>query len=156
MNNSELIQKFYSSFKNGDAHGMIECYADNIQFEDPAFGQLKGDDARKMWQMLIERSKGDLKIKFSNINSINNEVTANWEADYTFTATGRKVNNKIQAYFVIENGKIIQHKDSFSMWRWSRQALGWKGWLLGWTSFMKKKVQQQTKIALEKYKVKGT
>jgi ketosteroid isomerase-like protein len=41
MKNSELITKFYTSFANADAEGMVACYHNDIQFEDPAFGPLK-------------------------------------------------------------------------------------------------------------------
>ena len=30
-------------------------------------------------------------------------------------------------------GKIVRQEDKFSLWRWSSQALGTKGSLLGWT-----------------------
>ena len=41
MSNKALIEKYYSSFAAQDIEGMLSCYHDNIQFEDPAFGILK-------------------------------------------------------------------------------------------------------------------
>jgi hypothetical protein len=32
---------------------------------------------------------------------------------------------------VSKEGLIIEHRDHFELWRWSRQALGLKGLLLG-------------------------
>ena len=52
MENEQLIRNFYESFANNDADGMIACYADDIEFSDPAFGKLKGADAKNMWRML--------------------------------------------------------------------------------------------------------
>ena len=34
---------------------MISCYHDNIIFSDPAFGELKGDDAKAMWQNALQK-----------------------------------------------------------------------------------------------------
>ena len=53
-------------------------------------------------------------------------------ATYLFSATGRTVENHIEAYFRFADGKIIEHHDHFDLWRWMRQALGAKGLLLGW------------------------
>ncbi len=157
MTPTNFIEKFYSSFANGDVDSMLSCYHSDVTFQDPAFGLLDAAQARAMWSMLVARSKGDIKIKFSNIQASETEGSAQWEADYHFSQTGNAVNNKIYARFEFKDGLIFKHVDSFDMWRWSRQALGWKGWLLGWTSFMRNKIQSQTNILLKAYmgKVKG-
>lgn len=144
MSNTELVTKFYTAFANADAEAMASCYSDNIQFEDPAFGILKNEDAKNMWRMLVGRSKGQIKISFSNIQTNEKTGSANWRAEYVFGDTGRKVINVIAAEFEFENGKIVKHTDHFDMWKWSRQALGLKGFLLGWTPFMQRKIQQRT------------
>lgn len=133
---------------------MVSHYGPEIIFQDPAFGELKGEDARNMWRMLIERSKGSLKITFNSVKADDRTGKANWIAEYTFAQTGRHVINKIAAEFEFQNGKIIRHTDYFDLWKWSRQALGWKGYLLGWTSFMQKKIQKQTNGLLRKYSKK--
>ncbi len=134
MNNAELIRKFYESFAQGNAEGMVGCYDQNIVFNDPAFGELRGDDAKAMWRMLIANSKGNLDIMFDTINANDKTGTANWTAKYVFSQTGRKVINNISAEFEFKNGKIIKHTDHFNLWKWTQQALGWKGYLLGWSS----------------------
>ena len=154
MDNAELIKKFYQSFSNADAEGMVSCYHDEIQFEDPAFGILKGEDAKNMWRMLVERSKGQIKITFRNVVANDKTGSAYWEAHYTFGQTGRKVINKISAQFEFKEGKIIKHTDHFSMWKWSRQALGLSGFLLGWSSFMRKKIQQRSNLLLKSFAAK--
>lgn len=52
MDNKELIIKIYKSFSTGNIKSMIECYHKEIVFQDPVFGELKGDDAKNMWRML--------------------------------------------------------------------------------------------------------
>lgn len=151
MINTELINKFYTSFVNGNAEEMVNCYHNEIIFQDPAFGILKGEDAKNMWRMLIERSKGDIKITFNNVKANDKTGSAHWEAHYTFTQTGRPVINKISAQFEFKDGKIIKHTDTFDLWTWSKQALGFKGYLLGWSSFMQKQINKQTAALLKAY-----
>ena len=151
MTTTELITKFYESFSNANAEGMTDCYHENIRFEDPAFGTLIGNDAKNMWRMLIERSKGEIKITFSDIKANDTKGTAKWIAEYNFSKTGRKVINHVSAEFEFQEGKIIKHIDHFDIWKWSMQAFGWKGYLLGWTSFMKNKIQKESNLLLRDY-----
>ena len=151
MTNTELITSFYQSFAKGDAEGMVACYHNNIQFKDPAFGVLKNEDAKNMWRMLIGRNKGNIHITFSNVEANETTGSANWEANYVFSATNRKVINLVSAQFEFKDGKIIRHTDSFDIFKWTKQALGLKGYLLGWTSFMQHKIQQQSNSLLKKY-----
>ncbi|HEX8368029.1 MAG TPA: nuclear transport factor 2 family protein [Pyrinomonadaceae bacterium] len=151
MENEKLIRKFYESFAQNDAGGMIACYHDEIQFSDPVFGLLKGEDAKNMWKMLIEKGKGNIKIEFNNVAADNERGAADWAAEYNFSQTGRKVTNKIHAEFEFKDAKIIRHADDFDLWKWSRQALGISGYLLGWTPFMKSKLQQKANSGLRQY-----
>nr|WP_321235228.1 nuclear transport factor 2 family protein [uncultured Psychroserpens sp.] len=149
-----LIEKFYTAFNELDAETMISCYHDDIVFEDPAFGVLKGEHAGNMWRMLCESQKGkDFKIVFSDINITSNGTMGNakWEAFYSFSKTGRKVHNKIAAHFELKDGKIIKHTDYFSLHKWAKQAMGFKGLLLGGTGFFRKKLNQQTNHLLSKF-----
>ncbi len=141
----QVVGKFYQAFQNLDAESMVACYHREIIFEDPAFGVLTSEKAKNMWRMLCESQKGkDFIVKFSNIEFLENKGKANWEAYYTFTKTGRKVHNRIKAEFEFKENLIIKHIDSFDLYEWSKQALGFKGVLLGNTSFFKKKLNAQT------------
>ena len=62
-----------------------------------------------MWEMLITAGK-DLKITFSDIRANDTTGTCHWEAWYTFSRTGKKVHNIIDASFEFQDGKIIQHE----------------------------------------------
>ena len=151
MTNQQLITSFYEAFARADAEGMVSNYAGDVVFSDPAFGELKGDDARNMWRMLIANSKGNLKVTFSDVHANEKAGSANWKAAYTFSKTGRPVVNAITANFEFHDGKISRHTDDFDLWKWSRQALGWKGYAFGWTSFMKNKIHLQAKGLLSAY-----
>jgi ketosteroid isomerase-like protein len=152
MNQNEAtIYKFYTALANADSKSMCECYHPNVQFTDPAFGLLKGNDAHQMWKMLIKKSKGSIKIEFSDIKADQYIGSANWVATYNFSKTNRKVINKIEAQFQFKDDLIIKHTDHFDIWNWAKQALGIKGHLLGWTSFMQRKIQEQALSSLKHY-----
>lgn len=154
--NKQLIETFYTAFSNQNIETMSRCYHKDIQFQDPAFGILNGKDVTAMWRMLLERSKGGIKIEFYNTTANKNEGATLWIATYIFSKTNRKVVNTIHASFEFKEGLIYKHKDHFNMWNWSRQALGLKGLLLGWTPFFKKKIQEQAKLSLKIYQKKSS
>lgn len=138
--NETLLRGFYEAFSRGDHGTMGAAYADHARFRDPVFPDLSADEVRAMWRMLLERGS-DLELSFSGITADDRTGVAHWEASYTFSATGRKVHNVIDASFTFEAGRIVQHVDRFGFWRWTRMALGMKGTLLGWTPLVRKKVQ---------------
>lgn len=151
----ETIEQFYTAFAAKDPDAMVACYHKDIHFEDPAFGVLKGEKAGQMWHMLCNSQKGkEFHVTFSNVTYQEEKGTARWEAQYEFSATGRKVHNKIKTSFEFKDDKIIKHIDSFSLRTWASQAMGFKGFLIGGTRFFKNKLQEKTKHALEKYMAK--
>jgi ketosteroid isomerase-like protein len=149
---ASVIERFYRSFQRRDAEGMAACYHKDVSFSDPVFVGLQGDRARNMWRMLCERGK-DLEVSFRDIATDEAGATgrAHWEARYTFTQTGRKVLNVIDAKFRFRDGLIIDHVDSFSLWRWTRQALGPTGTLLGWTPILRFALRRKATRGLDEY-----
>ena len=152
-NYSELITTFYQAFAQEDADTMAACYAPDAQFQDPAFGPLHGNEVPDMWRMLLSRSGGELAITFDKVWAEGNQGGARWEARYVFGPKKRPVHNIIEARFKFRDGKIVQHTDTFSFWRWARQALGLPGLLLGWTPSVKNKVRNVSHKALHKYQI---
>ena len=104
-----------------------------------------------MWRMLISRAT-EFSLTFSDIQTVGQTATANWVATYRFTQTGRTVVNRINARFSIRDGLIFEHRDNFDLWAWSRQALGLKGLLLGWSSFVQNKIRAQARKGLTAYR----
>jgi limonene-1,2-epoxide hydrolase len=148
----QLVETFYLAFKNLDAETMVSCYHNDIIFNDPAFGTLKGERAKNMWRMLCESQKGkNFIVDASEIDCNDDSGTAHWEAHYSFSKTGRKVHNIIDAEFKFKDGKIINHIDRFDLHKWAKQAIGFKGFLLGGTNFFKNKLHSQTHQLLLKF-----
>lgn len=149
--NEALIIKFYTAFANSDFKTMAECYHPKIHFIDPAFGLLKEEQVLKMWEMLLIRSKGNIKIEFFDVKADEFTGSAKWVAVYNFSKTNRNVTNRVSAEFVFQDGLIIKHTDNFDVWKWSKQAFGPTGYLLGWTGFFHKKIQEQALLSLKKF-----
>ena len=146
------IEALYAAFARLDADAMAACYAESAQFDDEAFSLRGRRQVGGMWAMLCgaTRAKGmaDWKLEASGIT----ERGAHWEAHYRFSATGRLVHNIIDAEFEFDGaGLILRHRDRFDFWRWSRQALGAPGLLLGWTPFLRAKVRAQAAANLQRF-----
>ncbi|RMR19828.1 hypothetical protein ALP90_02520 [Pseudomonas amygdali pv. ulmi] len=148
--NSALITRFYEAFAQLDAEAMSACYTDDVLFSDPAFGELRGPQVGDMWRMLTSRAK-NFSVVFDQVRADDRAGTAHWVATYLFSQTGRTVVNDIEALFVFRDGKICEHRDNFDMWRWSRQALGLKGLLLGWTPLVCNAVRAQALKGLKTF-----
>lgn len=148
--NEKLITQFYSCFNRLDWKGMLECYTEDIVFYDPVFENLEGPEVRAMWEMLLKSAK-DLEMRFDEVKSEDDYGSCIWTATYTFSQTGRKVVNKGNALFAFRDGRISEHQDRFDLWRWSRQALGTPGILLGWSPFLQHKIREKARKGLEKF-----
>ena len=148
--NAALIERFYRAFQAKDGAAMAACYHADVQFSDPVFTDLRGAHAGAMWKMLTERGK-DLKLEFRDVRADDRKGAAHWEAWYTFTGTGRKVHNIIDAEFEFRDGTIVRHTDRFDLHRWAGQALGLPGKLLGGTGYLQNKVRGQAAKSLAQY-----
>lgn len=149
--NAELITRFYQAFQRQDAEAMAACYADDVRFSDPVFPDLKGSEAADMWRMLTSRAQ-NFSLDYSNVQADDTRGSAHWVATYLFSGTGRMVVNRIQANFVFRDGKIVEHHDRFDLWKWSAQALGAKGALLGWTPLVQGAIRKQASKGLAAFR----
>ena len=149
----DLVNRFYTALAQRDGEAMAACYHDDIVFTDPAFGALKGKDAGDMWRMLCS-SDTDLSVTHEVGATTDTSAEVSWVAEYTFTASGRPVRNEVKATMTVRDGLIVGHRDVFDFWKWSRQALGAPGMLLGWSPPFKAKVQKTTRGSLKKFQAK--
>ena len=147
--NAALITRFYTALSRLDGAAMAACYADNASFSDPVFVDLKGREPGKMWRMLCTRGK-DMTVVFDGIEADDAIGKAHWVATYTFS--GNKVVNDIQARFTFKNGKIETHQDQFDLYLWMRQALGLKGVLLGRIPAVQAKLRKTARERLDAFK----
>jgi limonene-1,2-epoxide hydrolase len=147
---AEVVQTFYTAFQDKDFATMQQLYADSARFSDEVFVGLNAAEVRAMWEMLIRRGK-DLELTFEILSSDEETCHARWIAEYSFSKSGNRVVNEIDARFHVKSGLITDHKDSFDFHKWAGQALGFSGKLLGWTSWMKSKVQRSAREGLRAF-----
>ncbi len=148
--NAALLARFYTAFAHRDAESMAGCYAEDVHFSDPVFPNLKGADAGDMWRMLCASAE-DLEIVGSGYEADATSGKAHWVATYSFSPSGRKVVNRIDAEFTFQDGLIVRHVDTFDLFKWTRMALGAPGLLLGWTPFLQNKVRSTAGQSLKKW-----
>ena len=144
--NEQTIHRFYGAFARLDADTMAACYAPDAVFEDEAFSLRGAREVGGMWKMLCTatQAKGaDVwKLSYRDVRADGNSGQAHWDAHYRFSATGRIVDNSIDARFTFTpDGLIATHRDTFPFWTWARQALGTPGLVLGWTPMLRRKVR---------------
>lgn len=149
--NAQSIDTFYRAFQRRDAEAMVACYTPDVSFHDPVFGELAGAEAGDMWRMLCARAR-DFALTYGAVAADDGGGRAHWEATYLFSQTGRRVHNVIDATFEFRDGLISVHRDRFDLWRWSRQALGLPGMLLGWSPLVRNKVRTQARRGLDAFR----
>lgn len=136
-----ILDTFYSAFAAKDADTMARCYHADAHFSDPVFPDLDAKQAKAMWRMLLSGGS-DLRTTYTVLRSDDRSGTVRWEAWYTFGPARRPVHNIVTSTFTLRDGLILQQRDRFDFWRWSRQALGTTGLLLGWSPLVRNKVQR--------------
>jgi hypothetical protein len=107
-----------------------------------------------MWRMLATRAKAmnpPFRVEFRDVEADATSGRAHWEAYYTFSVTGRSIHNVIDAAFRFRDGKIVDHKDTFDLWRWAGMALGAKGKLLGWAPFVQGAIRKTARKGLDEF-----
>ena len=118
--NTKVVDDFYKAFAKKDGQAMTAAYAPNAVFSDPVFPKLTNGKGPAMWRMLCQSE--DLKLRHEIVKVDGDTVTAKWIANYTFA--GRPIENHVTARIKLQDGKIVQHEDSFDMKAWLRQAYG--------------------------------
>jgi hypothetical protein len=154
--NAQTIERFYQAFARLDGPAMAACYASDAAFDDEAFSLRGRRQVGGMWRMLCDatRARGaDVwQLSWRDVEADDTSGRAHWDAHYRFSATGRLVDNHIDARFgFTPEGLIATHRDSFAFWAWARQALGAPGLLLGWTPMLRNKVRATAAANLATY-----
>ena len=141
--NAALLDRLYGAFRVRDSAAMVACYRPDATFHDPIF-DVRGEELADMWRMLCERGR-DLVLDWRVLDAGNDAGSAHWEPRYTFSVTRRSVHNRIDSVFSFRDGLIASQVDTFSLWRWSRMALGPKGAALGWTPFVRHAIRREAR-----------
>ena len=154
--NRTTLKRFYNAFAHLDPDVMAGCYAPDVRFRDEVFAIEGRDQVMAMWRMLCDSARtsgrADWKLNYRVISVDADTGRLHWSAHYRFGKVQRPVHNRIQSNFCFNaTGQITQHHDKFDFWRWSRQALGLPGLLLGWSPQLRRQVRSQALDGLNRY-----
>ena len=133
---------------------MLACYAPDVRFSDPVFPDLDAAGVAAMWRMLASRGK-DLEVVASGIAADGETGRAHWVATYTYSATGRPVENRIDAALrsamAASSGTRIASICTAGRGRRSdRRAL-----LLGWLPPVQDAIRRQAAATLAAWQAKN-
>lgn len=148
------IARLYDAFARLDGAAMQACYADDARFDDEVFSLRGPREIGAMWSMLctsVRASEAGRAAWRLNTHGLADD-RVRWEVHYLFGPRARPVHNVIDARFGFDAaGRITRHHDRFDFRRWSRQALGPPGWLLGGTPWLRARVRSQAARALQRH-----
>ena len=57
----------------------------------------------------------------------------------------------MRAKFRFRDGLIAEHRDDFDFHKWSKQALGTPGLLLGWTPILRNATRKKARAGLDEF-----
>ncbi len=149
--NEALIRTFYTALGDADIDRIRACYSPDIVYSDPIFGELRGERAALMWEMLLTRG-GAVAVTFDRIRADERTGSGHWIAEYRFN--GRPVVNSIESSFVFAGGRITEQRDTFSVRKWAAQALGPVGRVAGWAPPMQWSLHRTSVRRLDAYQHK--
>ena len=151
MNKIEnIVETFYRAFAKRDFQTMNKIYHKDAQFSDPVFQILQRLEVQAMWHMLCEAGK-DLQITYGSIGVFDNSAQVKWKAVYTFSRTGNIIHNEVKTELFFKDNLIINHFDSFNLYRWMRMAFGTTGTLFGWSNIFQEKIKGSARYQLKKF-----
>jgi ketosteroid isomerase-like protein len=98
---------------------------------------------RSLYEALARRDGEAMAGCYAPGEAVADEASghADRQAWYPFSGTGREVHNVVQSEFRFRDGRIAAQVDDFDLWRWSRQALGPVGLLLGWSPLLRRRLR---------------
>jgi ketosteroid isomerase-like protein len=116
-----VLERLFTGLKRRDHEMMAACYDSEAMFEDIAF-RLRGQPRiHAMWHMICET---DIRATFEIVHEDETEGRVELVDHYTFQETGKPVDNVIDSYFRLENGFIVEHRDSCDPHKWATMAMG--------------------------------
>lgn len=147
----DVATQFFRHFQAREGDAMASLYDPAGHFADPVFPDLTGAQAGQMWRMLTARGK-DLAVTFEPPRVEGDRVIVPWIARYTFSATGRFVENHVTSSLRIVDGRIVDQRDEFDFARWASQALGLAGRLFGGVGAFQRFFQRRAAKTLADYR----
>lgn len=140
---AQIVKEFYKALSKGDYQKVNSLYHDDAKYRDEIF-DLRGKEINALWYTAT-RPEMNLIAHCKSLKVDGDRVTTDWNISYTIDTLNRKVELDETGVFQFQDGKIINHKDSYDFWSWCAQSLGFIGKALGWSQWLKNRVRNQAK-----------
>lgn len=151
QDSAAVVIRFFESYQKNDWQNMARCYHDKASFSDPIYPDLREESIVYLWfSRLAARRVVDLQYRV--LFADDRKAQVEWSG--LSPLHGKSVQIKGLSTFALWDATIVRQVDEFSFVQWSRQALGWKGWLLGSLRFYQARVQRSARSQLDQ--VAGT
>lgn len=119
----QVMREFYAAFTSKNPDAIEALYAPDVKFKDEVFQYSNREGTMHMWRKVLADPKNTFRFEFDHVEG--DVAYGRWVADYKLA--GRPIHNEISSRMVIRDGKIVEHRDSFSWNTWVKQALPFGG-----------------------------
>jgi hypothetical protein len=134
-----LIAEFAKMLNKADINRLKELCSNQLQFFNPLFGYLKSEQVHTFWE-----------LQKANGVQINELVRPNDLGDGYYKLLGKliflSVHNAansipVQLHIRIENKKITEYSEAFSLHKMAQIQNPFWGWLLGWNKYYQNRMK---------------
>lgn len=151
---TRALERFFDALRRCDKAALRDCCSPGLRFDDPLISITGRDDRLDWCTLLWTPCDGDGQriwhLELDDVHTRGPLGTARWNLRYRYTPTGRLIELAVTSQFTFDpDGSITAQRDSFDFWRWSRQAHGLLGLLLGWTPLLWDQARDQARVSLE-------
>jgi hypothetical protein len=157
MLNEDIVKRFLTCYRDHDFRGMHNCLDENVIFSDFVF-DIQGNEVRAMWHWFcvphLERKKPIEVPEFEIAKSEGGVVLAKYRVSYLYGDKQRPVDYFINAYFRLQNGKIVDQKDVFGsilQFEFAEMAFGFPLQLLALTPLLRIVVKKKATEKLRQF-----
>jgi len=150
--NRVVVEQFFDRLAARDVEGALACCGPQIEYSSPFF---EGAHARQgaeavgaMWRAWFQMLP-EARIVCDDIRAGHEHASASWTVEYTSPGSRKRIRQpRIMASMSLGGGKILQHRDSFSLAEWVSQAYGIGGSLLARSALFQKWVAARERARL--------
>ena len=147
----DLINRFYIIVEEGSLNSINDIYTGSVVYFDPMFEMLENDKVLAMWHLLSEM-RSNLKIEIGNINDEGDGYyTCRHTDTYIFSPNSKQIVMVSTGNFKIENGRITEHSEGFSLHKWATQAYGLWANVVGWNRWYQQNIKNEMRRKLLSY-----
>ena len=150
LNSPDRVASYLDNSGKPTIEGIPGCVHPEIQYFDPLFGALEGQDVVRLRS--FEASFNGFKMERGEIEDLGDGYySCPWKKTYTYPVTGRKVSINGKSHISMDNGLVTGHSEAFSLHRWAKDAYGIAGWFFGSIFFFQRKMRREAARQLREF-----